>query len=218
MKFLGIGLILVALSYVFGYLREHFLPGCYVFDPTTLKDICNEALAQSSPGANATEIMLNVHAGLKKEYPDYINEFNEDEWVFNNAGNAMGSMLILHASISEYLIFFGSATGSEGHSGNHFADDYFTILTGAEYAALPSGREAEVYLPGDQHHMKWGQSKQYRSSPNMWALELAQGWIPSMLPFGLFDMIFSTLDVKSFIKTATLTAKNMGTNLARGKF
>lgn len=51
-------------------------------------------------------------------YPGHILPDEELQWVFVNAGGWMGSMCLLHASLTEYLLLFGTAVDTGGHSGN----------------------------------------------------------------------------------------------------
>ena len=68
-----------------------------VFDPVLLKQIANNAI--QAHGGNATLVVEAVMADLRSKYPKHIMDGNE--WMFNNAGGAMGSMIVLHASFSE---------------------------------------------------------------------------------------------------------------------
>jgi C-8 sterol isomerase len=139
------------------------------------------------------------------------------EWVFSNAGGAMGMFTILHASISEYIIVFGTPIGTEGHSGRYWAEDYFMILEGEQWAYGEGDLERHVYRPGDLHVLPKGTARGYRMPDRCFALEYCRGAIPTMLPFGLADVLSSTLDLPCLLQTFRMYGKAVTGNLLRGK-
>lgn len=186
----------------------------YIFDHTQLHELAQSAIAQH--GNDTRAIVDTIVTSLSATHPDYAINKNE-EWVFSNAGGAMGAMYVIHASITEYLIIFGTPIGTEGHTGRHAADDYFNILVGEQWAYVPGEFEKEVYSPGSVHHLRRGDAKQYKFHEGGFALELAQGWIPLMLPFGFADSFTSTLDLNILYDTIRISAREMGKNLLNGK-
>lgn len=54
---------------------------------------------------------------LSATYRGHIVSAEKREWIFINCGGWMGSFQVLHASITEYVILFGTAIHTSGNSG-----------------------------------------------------------------------------------------------------
>ncbi|KAJ7101940.1 ERG2 and Sigma1 receptor like protein-domain-containing protein [Mycena epipterygia] len=147
----------------------------YVFNPSELNQLTRAEIACTPP----TQVKIDI---------------DSSEWVFHNAGGAIGALYIIYASITEYLFIFGTPLRTEGHTGFLLADDYFTILVGEQWALFPGQLEMKWYTAGMVHYLPRGTAKQYKMHKGCFALEYVRGWIPLMLPFGLVDAITSSLD------------------------
>jgi C-8 sterol isomerase len=198
------------------YLAEQRLESFYIFETDHLHDLAKRGIAAHGNDTRSVVKYIVDELAERPGVKDYINI--EEEWVFNNAGGAMGAMYIIHASITEYLIIFGTAVGTEGHTGRHTADDYFHILSGTQLAYVPGEYEAEVYPQGSVHHLRRGEAKQYMMPGKCFALEYARGWIPPMLFFGFGDGLSSTLDFPTLWRTSFVTGREMIKNLLLAKF
>lgn len=166
----------------------------YLFDTQVLHDIIRSALPLPTEAK-----AQHIRDELERRYPGHIAP--RIEWIFNIAGGAMGHMAVLHASLTEYILVFGSPIGTEGYSGRFLADDFFYILEGEQWAYGESELERRVYKAGDMHHLPRGVARGYRFPDRCYAVEYARGAIPLMLPFGLGDSFSSTLDPIPVAKT-----------------
>lgn len=89
---------LVALSAVlygvYTFLEAN-LESFYVFEPTQLHNLAQSAIAQH--GNDTRAIVTDIVANLQTtSAAPYVNL--DQEWIFNNAGGAMGAMYVIHAS------------------------------------------------------------------------------------------------------------------------
>lgn len=83
---------IIALLYTFLNSR---LESFYIFNPESLHDLSIRAI--STHGNDTRAIISFITHELSNNFPGgYIN-LNE-EWIFNNAGGAMGAMYVIHAS------------------------------------------------------------------------------------------------------------------------
>ena len=83
-----------------------------------------------NPGLKPKVAFGKIAAVLGRMYPGHILPEEDMQWIFMNAGGWMGSMCLLHASLTEYILFFGTAVETSGHSGkNKFKGIYiFTLV------------------------------------------------------------------------------------------
>jgi hypothetical protein len=185
----------------------------YLFDPEVLHGCAKHGVEQ----ATVEDAFDVVTAALLAKYPDHI-EAGPRDWIFNNAGGAMGQLTLLHASLSEYIILFGSAIGTEGHSGRYAAEVHDFMLAGDMWCYVEGETEKTVYRPGDWACLGPGKTKGYRLPDAAWMLEYARGPIPAMLPFGLADSALSTLDHRAVRRTVFNYGKLTVRSLLKGKF
>lgn len=90
-------------------------PPSYVFTPEQMHDISRKAIIESGNRTENVEIIVNsVVRQLDYQFPGRL--LPDPKWMFNNAGGAMGAMLVLHCSLVEYVIIFGTPLGTEGHT------------------------------------------------------------------------------------------------------
>jgi C-8 sterol isomerase len=108
------------LSAVFYFLDAH-LDWFYIFNPQDLHELAQRAI--SAHGNDTRAVVELIVAELSEKLPGgYVNL--DEEWIFNNAGGAMGAMYIIHAS--EFLLVPCSCVTSRSSCGC----DEHVIVTG----------------------------------------------------------------------------------------
>ncbi len=184
----------------------------YLFDPQELHELSVEAIKDAE---TLNDKFDNILRALNERYPGRIN--NDIQWILNSANGALGTMTILYASLSEYILIFGSPIGTEGHSGRYFADVHDFMLHGEMWTYYEGETDRHVYKPGDAAHLARRRAKGYCIKEQGWMLEYARGCIPAMLPMGLADNFFSNLDFRSVWYTVKTYGKLTIKELMRGK-
>ncbi len=175
----------------------------YVFDPEVLREV-----AQSHLDLPLEQMMAAITSDLVERYPGRVE--TSQEWILSNAGGTMGQFTILYASLWEYLIFFGTPIGSGGHTGRyHFAEDYAFILDGEFWYYQQGDTQRQEFRKGDFVYLPKGEAKGFCMVDHAWILEYVRGPVPTMLPFGLADTLFSTLDYRTLLRTFRIYGRHI---------
>jgi hypothetical protein len=159
----------------------------YLFDPEVLGEVVRAHL-----GLPVEQQFAGVAQALRSIYGEHVHP--GERWMWSTAGGVMTAICPLHVSPSEYLLFCGTAIGSEGHSGRHRADLYEIVMAGELWTYEAGGFDRQVHGPGDLVTLARGSASGSRLRPGLWMLEYARGNVLSLFPYALADTLFSTLD------------------------
>lgn len=101
-----LAIFLALFSALYSYLNAR-LEQFYIFEPGQLHDLSQRAIA--AHGNDTRSVVNYIVSELDEKVPSqFVNK--EEEWVFNNAGGAMGAMYIIHAS--KFLLSLCPCVGS----------------------------------------------------------------------------------------------------------
>lgn len=182
----------------------------YLFDPDTLAVVARRAIGLTHEG-----MVQTIAQDLARIHPGHIE--TREDWILSLAGGAMGIMTILHGSLSEYVLVFGSPIGTQGFSGRYRIEIFDFVLAGEMWTYSEQDfRERRVFRPGDMAHLHRREAKGFRFPDATWVLEYGRGPIPSALPFGLGDA-FLALDLRTVVKTIRLYGRLVVRELLQGK-
>ena len=174
----------------------------YLFDPQVLAQAVRMHL-----GLPLEQQIEAVSATLKSVYGDHVSP--GQPWMWSTAGGIMCAISPLHVSLDEYVLFCGTAIGSEGHSGRHRAEIYDVIMAGELWTYQPGGFDRKTHVAGDLACLPRKNANGSKLRPGLWMLEYARGNVASLFPFALGDTLFSTLDTTDLVQQLGISTKLM---------
>lgn len=180
----------------------------YVFDPDVVHECALRCLGKPKP-----EMFDAFAAALDERYPGILDL--QQPWVYSIAGGAMIQMKLYYASLTEYIMIWGTPIGSEGHSGRHFTGFWDTVIDGETWYYGEGQFEKSIYKPGDRIYVGPGQARAMNFTDGVWAVEYARGLLPLSIPFGIADELISCLDWVTATQTISLYTDLIFQNVAR---
>jgi sigma non-opioid intracellular receptor len=183
----------------------------YIFDPDVLHTI-----AKKGVGRSHKEMVQTVSNELAAAYPGHVE--TREEWIFNMAAGAIGVMTVLHASLSEYVIIFGSPVGTGGFSGRYKIEIFDFMMAGDMWTYTDDNiGERVVTRPGEMAHLAAERVKGFKLPEGAWMLEYGRGPVPTALPLALADALLSAMDLYTVYRTLWIYTKMVTRELLKGK-
>jgi sigma non-opioid intracellular receptor len=171
----------------------------YKIDPDVLHKV-----AQQVVGLEGGEIITRAIELLAEEYPDLIDS-TPGRWVGSKAGGILGKVRFLYFSLREYIVIFGSPTGTQGFSGRYKHVQIHKFLMAGQidwYDVESDDTTGMTLLPGEHACMEKGQARGLTIHPGSWHIEYGRGAVVTTLPFAMVDTLLVSLELESVRRSA----------------
>jgi len=181
-----------------------------LFEPQVL-----HAVARSAVGLPHDKMVRHVGDELARLYPGHIE--TRPDWMLSLVGGVTGIMTVLHGSLSEYVLIFGTPVGSEGFSGRYRIAIHDFMLAGEMWTYTEADiAERRVYRAGDAAVLARREVKGVRLFEDTWMLEYGRGPVPTALPLALSGAVAS-LEARTLVRTLAVYGRLVARELRRGK-
>jgi hypothetical protein len=147
--------------------------------------------------------------------------------VGSKAGGILGKVRFLYFSPREYIVLFGSPTGTQGFSGRYkrvqihkflMADQIDQEKRSAQAPGFSRGTSDEMLpmtlRPGEHTCLDKGHARGLTIHPGSWHIEYGRGAVVTTLPFAMVDTLFLSLEVES-VRLSTIEFSKLVTRRFR---
>lgn len=187
----------------------------YKIDPSVLHKVAKDVVGLPLEGG---ELLARTVTLLAGEYPDLIDP-TPGRWVGSKAGGILGKVRFLYFSPREYVVIFGSPTGTQGFSGRykHVEIHKFLLAGRIDSYDLESDEALPLapLLPGGHACLERGNARGLTIHAGSWHIEYGRGAVVTTLPFAMVDTLLVSLELESVLRSAVEFTKLIRRRLRR---
>ena len=186
----------------------------YKVDPHVLHKVARHVVGLPIEGG---ELVTRAIRLLADEYPDLIDP-TPGRWVGSKAGGILGKVRFLYFSPREYIVIFGSPTGTQGFSGRYKHVEIHKFLIAGQidsYDVESDETMSTTLLPGEHTCLESGRARGLTIHPGSWHIEYGRGAVVATLPFAMVDTLLVSLELESVRRSAVEFTKLVGRRFRR---
>ena len=125
-----------------------------------------------------------------------------ERWIGNKAGGILGKVSMVYFSPREYVVLFGSPSGTQGFSGRYKHVSIHKIPAGRPDRFIRFGiRSITLTITASWRTtcLEKGHTRGLTIHPGSWHLEYGRGAVATTLPFAMAETLLTSLELPSLV-------------------